>query len=167
MSSWFALTVAATFCWALWALGLKFSGSYNIPSSQSTTMTALANVILVVLTNYDSTLDQFLKVSTTGLFLSLAAGFATFFGKLFFWFIFVSIMQVCCRSFVNIFSGTHFFTKALEVPGASPSVVTALSSLYPVLVYIVCLFMGLESLSLMKLLGILLAVGSALCFSAS
>lgn len=150
MDDWLLYSLASCFLYSLWTIFSKLA-SRTIDSTTSSLMQLPIRTVVTILTAIKKR-----KPSSPGISLNLVItqiGQLSLYGSLY--------TVLSCIS--SVFA-TFFFGDALQAGGNASSVAVITGS-YPAVSYIISVMFGLESINFIKLLGVLLAIGSCYCFA--
>jgi uncharacterized membrane protein len=145
MEEWILYSAISCFLYSIWTISTKLA-SKTIDSSSMQVIQLPMRIVI--------TLFFKIKRSKPGSALSMKSiGELNFYGFLF-------TILACAVSVVAGLLSSDALRK-----GGSGSAVAAITGCYPALSYLMSLILGLESLNSMKVLGVVLAVGSCCCFA--
>lgn len=150
MDEWLVYSIASCFFKSLWAIFLKLA-SRTIDSTTSNLMQLLVRIIVTLVLAW--------RRKIPGSTLSLSA-LVNHIGELSLY----GTINTVIASTTSVLS-TFYLSDALRKGNASS--VTVITGSYPAISYVFSICLGLEAINSMKLLGVVLAIGSCYCFANS
>ena len=136
LNAWLVPTILAMVCWS--AAGLLPKLGEGAPPGQKAALIAVGTAVYAAFSNAHLGLEDFTSLPTRTLVAVTLAGVASGLGMAFY--------QEACQK-------------------GDLSAVTALSGLYPALTFVVSVVAFGEAVTLWKALGLVMALGSGLCFA--
>ena len=149
MDEWLLYSIASCFFYAIWTISTKLA-SQTIDSSSFQLIQLPIRIFITLLTAFQR--------RQPGSNISLGK-IITHVGSLNLY----GFVHTICACGATVMAG-FFLGDALD-KGGSGSAVAVITGCYPALSYVMSLIIGLESFNPMKIMGVMLAIGSCYCFA--
>ncbi len=148
MDEWIVYSIASCFFKSLWAIFLKLASRTIDSTTSNLIQLPVRTIVTLVLAWIRKTPGSSLTLSGVVQHIGELSLYGT-----------IHTVIACTTSVLS----TFYFSDVLEKGSASS--VTVISGTYPAVSYVLRICLGLEEINSMKLLGVVLAIGSCYCFA--